>query len=201
MFKAAPIDIVYLHPADNVCVAARDLPAGTRIAAGNYSVELPATVKLGHKIALVALAEGERVTKYGQTIGFATEPIAPGGWIHTHNLTAGQFARDYAAASEIPPPPTPLTGRTFDGYRRPDRRPGTRNYVAVISTVNCSATVSKAVAARFNAAALKAFPNVDGVWPSPMAAAAACSSAARGTPRSTGCSAASRGIRTSAATC
>ncbi len=163
MFNPAPIDVIYLHAADNVCVAARDLPAGARISAGGVAVELPATVKLGHKVALAPLAKGQRVVKYGQTIGFATENIAVGGWIHTHNLTAGQFDRDYAAATEIPPEPAPLVGRTFEGYKRPDRRAGTRNYIAVISTVNCSASVSKYVAARFNADALKAYPNIDGV--------------------------------------
>lgn len=163
MFKATPIDIVYLHPADNVCVAARDLAKGTHVTAGGRTVELREAVKLGHKIALDELPEGSKVVKYGQIIGFATANIAAGAWIHTHNLAAGMFDRDYAAASDIPPDPRPLVGRTFQGFKRPDRRPGTRNYVAVISTVNCSASVSKYVAARFNAEALKAFPNVDGV--------------------------------------
>ena len=163
MFNAKAIDFVYLHASDNVCVAARDLPAGTRLSAGGHAVELVGPVKLGHKIALVDIDEGKPVIKYGQIIGFATEEIVPGAWIHTHNLTAGQFARDYRAASEVPPDPAPLIGRTFHGYRRPDGKAGTRNYMAVISTVNCSASVSKYVAARFNAAALKQFPNVDGV--------------------------------------
>ena len=103
------------------------------------------------------------MVKYGQTIGFSTADVAPGSWIHTHNLTAGSFARDYAAASEVPPQPAPLSGHTFAGYKRPDRKPGTRNYIAVISTVNCSASVSKFVAARFGADALGDYPNVDGV--------------------------------------
>ncbi|HEV3137958.1 MAG TPA: altronate dehydratase family protein [Pirellulales bacterium] len=163
MFNAKPIDIVYLHGSDNVCVAAHDLAAGSRISAGGLTVELPGPVKLGHKIALKSIDSGQPVVKYGQTIGFTTEDVAAGTWIHTHNLTAGQFARDYASASEIPPDPRPLAGRTFQGFRRPSGQAGTRNYVAVISTVNCSASVSKYVAARFNADALKQFPNVDGV--------------------------------------
>ena len=68
-----------------------------------------------------------------------------------------------ASATEIPPPPTPITGRTFQGYRRPGGKVGTRNYLAVISTVNCSATVSKYVARRFDQNLLKDFPNIDGV--------------------------------------
>ncbi len=163
MLNAKPIDCIQLHASDNVCVAARDLPAGMQISAGGRSVALVEPIKLGHKIALAPIAEGASVIKYGQIIGFGTQDIASGAWIHTHNLTAGQFDRDYAAASEIPPDPLPLTGRTFQGYRRPNGKAGTRNYVAVISTVNCSASVSKHVAARFGAEALAAYPNVDGV--------------------------------------
>jgi len=163
MFQASPIDVVFLHPLDNVCVAARDLAAGSRITAGNHTVELVEPVRLGHKVALAAIRSGERVTKYGQTIGFATSDIVPGQWIHTHNLAAGAFERDYAASTEVPADPAPLAGYTFQGYKRPDRKPGTRNYIAVISTVNCSASVSKHVAAKFSADVLKAYPNVDGV--------------------------------------
>jgi altronate hydrolase len=163
MLQASTASVILLHPADNVCVAACDLLKGTVVTAGDTTVELVESVRLGHKIALVPRSVGQQIFKYGQIIGFATEDIEPGAWIHTHNLTAGEFARDYAASTEIPPEPAPLTGLTFEGYKRPDRKPGTRNYLAVISTVNCSATVSKAVAARFNADALQAFPNIDGV--------------------------------------
>ena len=163
MINTRAIDSIFLHPNDNVCVAARDLPAGTRVTAGDRSVELTQPVRLGHKIALQQMTPGKAAVKYGQIIGFASETIAPGAWVHTHNLTAGQFDRDYAAASEIPPDPAPLVGRTFEGYRRPNGAAGTRNYIAVISTVNCSATVSKYVAARFAGEALKKYPNVDGV--------------------------------------
>ncbi len=163
MLKAPSVDIIYLHPADNVCVATHDLPPGTVVSVGGRTVELTEPVRLGHKIAMEPIAAGKQVVKYGQIIGFTTADVAPGAWIHTHNLTAGQFARDYAAASEIPPEPAPLEGLTFQAFKRPDRKPGTRNYIAVISTVNCSASVSKHVAARFNAEALKRFPNVDGV--------------------------------------
>lgn len=163
MFKVPSVDVIFLHPADNVCVATRDLPAEAVVTAGGMSVKLIEPVRLGHKIALAAIPVGQQVVKYGQIIGFTTADVAPGAWIHTHNLTAGQFARDYAAASEIPPDQPPLTGLTFQGFKRPDRKPGTRNYIAVISTVNCSASVSKYVAAKFNAEALKDYPNVDGV--------------------------------------
>lgn len=163
MVTTQPIDIVYLHPRDNVAVAARSLAAGTEISAGGHQVRLGEPVKLGHKIALKPLAAGEAVVKYGQIIGFTTEAIAAGTWLHTHNVTAGQFQRDYAAATEIPPEPAPISGRTFQGYRRPDGKAGTRNYVAIISNVNCSASVSKYVARKFGPEILKQFPNVDGV--------------------------------------
>ena len=110
MFKSAPIDSIYLHAADNVCVAARDLPAGTRVSAGGRTLSLPAPVKLGHKIALAPVSKGQRVVKYGQTIGFATEDIRPGSGFTRTISTAGQFDRDYAAASEVPPDPAPLVG-------------------------------------------------------------------------------------------
>ncbi len=159
----AAIDVVFLHPDDNICVAARNCPAGGEISAGPHRVRLAGDVKLGHKIALQPIRRGERVLKYGQTIGFATSDIAPGEWVHTHNLTAGQFDRDYAFATETPPDPRPITGRAFQGYHRPDGRAGTRNYIAVISSVNCSASVSRYVSQRFTREALRDYPNVDGV--------------------------------------
>lgn len=163
MVKAQASDAVLLHASDNVCVATRDLPAGTRLQIGTRAITLNEPVRMGHKISLAAVAAGQPFVKYGQTIGFAERAVEPGQWVHSHNLTAGQFARDYRASTEVPSDPEPLVGRTFQGYRRPDGRAGTRNYVAVISTVNCSASVSKAVAARFGRDALRSFPNVDGV--------------------------------------
>ncbi len=160
---ASQVPVVFLHPQDNVAVAACNLAQGDTIAAGPHTVKLQEPVRLGHKIALGRIARGERALKYGQTIGFATSDIEPGQWVHTHNIAAGQFARDYAFSSEIPTASSPITGRTFLGYRRSDGRVGTRNYIAVVSSVNCSASVSKYVCQRFDKAALKAFPNVDGV--------------------------------------
>ncbi|MGE0609508.1 MAG: UxaA family hydrolase [Pirellulales bacterium] len=160
---AASVDVVYLHPSDNTCVAARNLQAGSEIHAGPYSVRLTGDVKLGHKIALAAVPKGERILKYGQTIGFASEKIQPGDWVHVHNVTAGHFDREYAYATETPANLPPLAGRTFMGYRRADGRAATRNYIAIVSSVNCSATVSKFIAQRFDRASLRAFPNVDGV--------------------------------------
>lgn len=161
---APPGRVVHLHPDDNLCIATGHLEAGQTVTAGARSVVLSGAVRLGHKIALADLAEGDRVIRYGQTIGFATQAVAAGDWLHTHNMAAGQFSRDYEFATAVPPEPAPILGRWFQGYRRADGRAGTRNYIAVISTVNCSASVSRYIAARFDAAALKDYPNVDGVF-------------------------------------
>lgn len=159
----AAVDVVHLNPQDNICIAARNLDAGETLRVDGHSLKLSRAVKLGHKIALEPVAPGGSVRKYGQIIGLATSPIEPGDWVHSHNLVTGEFVRDPASATEIPPPPTPITDRTFQGYRRSSGRAGTRNYLAVISTVNCSAAVCKAVAQRFNREGLRDFPNIDGV--------------------------------------
>ena len=156
---------VHLHPDDNVCIAIRNLAEGAEVVAGESTVRLTGAVRMGHKIALTPVAKGGRVFRYGQTIGFATESIEPGDWVHTHNLEAGAFSRDYQFATDVPPNQPPVEGRTFQGYRRADGKAGTRNYLAIISNVNCSASVSKYVAQRFDHDLLKQFPNVDGVLP------------------------------------
>lgn len=162
-FRENP-QVIHLHPADNICVATRPLAEGDVVEVAGTQVRLLVDVPLGHKLAVTAVAAGGQVSKYGQPIGVATEAIAPGQWVHSHNLANGEFARDYAFATEVPPPPPPLTDRSFLGYRRPTGRVGTRNYIAVISTVNCSASVCKYVAQRFPQAELQQrFPNVDGV--------------------------------------
>jgi altronate hydrolase len=161
--SASAANVVLIHPADNVCVAVRNLPAAARVKVGKRSVELASAVNMGHKIALARIAKGDRVVRYGQTIGFATADIAPGDWVHSHNLSAGEFTRQYAPCSAIPPDPEPIIGRTFQGYRRTNGRAGTRNYVAVISTVNCSASVSKLIARRFDDSLLRQYPNIDGI--------------------------------------
>jgi altronate hydrolase len=156
---------VLLRADDNVAVAARPIPRGFAVEVGGEVVVALEPIALGHKLALRDLAQGEPVRKYGQIIGFASKPIARGNWVHVHNLAADLFARDYAFASEIPAPLPPVEPRTFQGYLRPDGRVGTRNYVAVISAVNCSASTSRAVAERFRDPVWRErFPNVDGVF-------------------------------------
>ncbi len=160
---SAICDFVLLDGRDSVCVAARDLPVGARITIAGKTLTLPAAVPRGHKIAIASLNVNEPVLKFGQIIGFASAPIAPGDWVHTHNVAAGQFSRDYQAATAVPADPAPIAGHTFMGYLRPDGRAGTRNYLAIISSVNCSASVSRAIARQFDATALADYPHVDGV--------------------------------------
>lgn len=153
-------DLIQLHDADNTAIAARDLHAGDKV----NGVQLAADVRFGHKIALQPIAKGDRIYKYGQTIGFATQDIIAGQWVHTHNVSAEDFSRDYAHATEAPEhPPPPNKARTFMGYRRREGAAGTRNYIAIVSSVNCSASVSKYVAQRFDDGLLRDYPNIDGV--------------------------------------
>lgn len=160
---------VHLRPDDNVAVAARNIPAGMELNGAVDHFTAATLVKLGHKIALRPIKKGEAVKKYGQIIGFASKDIAPGDHVHVHNVSADIFERDYAFCRDCPPPPKRAEPRYFQGYDRGSERPdhfryGTRNFIAVISTVNCSAATSKYISQRFHATdLLKQYPNVDGV--------------------------------------
>ncbi|AMV27199.1 D-galactarate dehydratase [Gemmata sp. SH-PL17] len=169
---AVPISefAVHLRPQDNVAVARKPIPSGTTFAFDGGTFTLAKGIGMGHKFAVVPIKEGDPIHKYGQVIGFAGRNVAPGEHVHVHNVTAGAFERDYAYASQIPAPlPPPAEYRTFMGFdrgegRAPHQRYGTRNYLAVISTVNCSASTSKYIADRVRALGLlKDYPNVDGV--------------------------------------
>ncbi len=160
---------VHLRPEDNVAIAAQNIPAGTTLQYEGADITLPKKVGLGHKVALRSIAKGKAVYKYGQIIGFAGEDIVPGDWLHVHNVKADLFERDYAFCQDVPKPqPTPEP-RYFMGYDRGAERAepyryGTRNYIALISTVNCSASTSKYISERLRASGvLERFPNVDGV--------------------------------------
>jgi len=116
-------------------------------------------------MALREIATGEPVRRYSQVIGFASQPILPGEHVHTHNLDVQDFAREYAFGVDMQPVTFVPEGerRTFWGYKRPDGQVGTRNTIAVISTVNCSAHASREIARYFTPEQLAPFPNVDGV--------------------------------------
>ena len=137
-------DTLLLQPGDDVAVALRDLPGVPR----------------GHKIAVRDIASGAPIRKYGQIIGVATAPITEGDHVHTHNLGMGPHDREYAFGTdlrEVEPVPAPAR---FQGIVRPDGRVATRNYIGILTSVNCSATVARMIAAR---ASTEGFPNVDGV--------------------------------------
>ena len=157
--------IVHLRSDDNVAVASADLDAGVTIRLGDREILLAQPVGLGHKVSVEEIARGAPVRKYGQVIGFASQQIPPGSHVHDHNLTADSFERDYAFATEVPPAPIAAEEHTFQGYLRPDGRAGTRNYVAVISTVNCSASTSRYICERFPEEILREYPNIDGILP------------------------------------
>ncbi len=157
--------VILLHQMDDVLIARAAIAANT-VLAGHGSLLVKSDIPAAHKVAVRAIGMGKAVKRYGQIIGFATQDIAAGEHVHTHNLAMGDFARDYAFGENVlstVPPDRPLT---FMGIRRADGRVATRNYIGVISTVNCSATVSKMVAQHFaSPGALAAFPHVDGVVP------------------------------------
>jgi altronate hydrolase len=154
---------IRLNPADNVVVARADILPGTEIP--GERVTSRGHIPAGHKLATSAVAAGEAVHKYNQIIGFATAAIAPGEHVHTHNVAMGDFARDYAFCADAKPTAFgPEKERaTFEGIVRADGRVATRNYLGVLTTVNCSATTARFIADQFRGSALAEFPNVDGV--------------------------------------
>lgn len=159
----SPNSTIRLNPNDNVVVARHRIAAGTELAREGVRtlVDIPA----GHKIATRPIPRGEAVRKYGQIIGFASADIAPGEHVHTHNVEMRDFARDYAFGADVRPTayvPEPER-RTFMGYRRANGKVGTRNYIGVLSTVNCSASVCRFVQQSFPKEVLAQYPGVDGI--------------------------------------
>jgi len=154
-----------LHPIDNVVIAARPLAAALHLE--EERVTTVDAVAAGHKLATAAIGKGEPVRRYGQIVGFATRPIAPGEHVHLHNLAAGDAAAQYEFGTDLKTVPLPKQPATFLGIRRADGRVATRNYLGVLSTVNCSATVAKMIADRFRRFRghdpLARWPNVDAV--------------------------------------
>lgn len=153
---------IRLHPDDDVVIARQQLVGGTQV----EGITTRGLIAPGHKVAVRAIETGQPVRRYNQIIGFASRPIAAGEHVHTHNLAMGDFERDYAFGADVKPPPAPREA-SFMGIRRADGRVGTRNYIGVLSSVNCSATVARAIADHFSRQvhpeALAPYPNVDGV--------------------------------------
>ncbi|MCA9214230.1 MAG: altronate dehydratase [Planctomycetales bacterium] len=157
-----PNPTIRLNPHDNVVVARTNLAAGTEFSDERGEIRLKSDIVMGHKIASNAIATGDEVVKYGQPIGIASETIEAGDWVHSHNLKNNHRDIEYEFSTNVKPP-TPIDSHTFEGYKRPNGKAGTRNYIAVISNVNCSASVSKYVARHFTTERLADYPNVDGV--------------------------------------
>ena len=128
------------------------------------TVTTTADIPSGHKVALRSFAPDEPVRKYGEIIGYASAPIAPGDHVHEHNLEYRPVAREDEIPAPRPAPERPRATRTFLGYRRKNGKVGTRNYIGLLTTVNCSASVSKFIAAEIERRGiLRDYPNIDGI--------------------------------------
>src|SRR5579864_147857 len=162
----APPPVIRLHPDDGVVIARATLLPGTPVAAGVIASE---RIPAGHKVAVRPIAAGEPVRRYGQIIGFASRAIVPGQHVHVQNCEMGDFAKDYEYGIDAKPTDYANTPMTFDGIRRPDGRVATRNYIGILTSVNCSAHVAGLIADVFRRNPftgddpLTEYPNVDGV--------------------------------------
>ena len=156
--------LLVLGQDDDIAIARRDIAQGEHLDEIDGAARAP--IPFGHKVALRALAQGQPVRKYGQTIGIAKADILPGDHVHTHNMgmTDVTLHHEFSVDAREPDYVAPEAARSFMGYKRASGRVGTRNYVAIISSVNCSATVCRAVAEHFkDREIMRRYPNVDGV--------------------------------------
>jgi altronate hydrolase len=163
MSDTAPLTI-RLNGADNVVVARAEILPGTDIPGEEVTTADP--IPRGHKIATRAIAKGETVIKYDQIIGYASQDIAAGDHVHTQNCEFRPVERDYQFATDLRDTPMvpEAERRTFEGFVRKNGSVGTRNYIGILTSVNCSATVARYIADQFNATGkLADYPNIDGV--------------------------------------
>lgn len=158
--------VIRLHPDDGVVIARATLLPGTPVAPGVTATE---RIPAGHKVAVRTHASGEAIRRYGQVIGFATKEIAAGQHVHVQNCGMGDFAKDYAYGEDAKPTAMFDPPATFQGICRADGRVATRNYIGIVTSVNCSAHVADLIADAFkrspfsNIDPLSEYPNVDGV--------------------------------------
>lgn len=153
------MSLLKLSESDTVAVATSRLEAGAVV----DGVTVKTSVPRGHKVCVVPVAEGEAVRKYGQTIGYATCDIAVGEHVHTENVAFRGVDAEYQFSTNVTAPAPAASADTFMGYRRKNGSVGTRNYIAVVTSVNCSATAARMIAAAFGPEELAEYPNVDGV--------------------------------------
>ena len=161
--KSGDPAVIRLNPLDNVVIARQALAPGVRLDAEASTVRQP--IPSGHKLATEPVAQGQPLRRYGQIIGFASQAIDAGDHVHVHNVQMGDFARDYAFGVDTRS--LPGSAAQFQGIVRADGRVATRNYIGILTSVNCSATVARAVADHFrrdiHPEVLADYPNVDGV--------------------------------------
>ncbi len=157
--------VIRLNPADDVVISLHQLVSGTHLV--EEGVTVSGLIPPGHKVATRSIETGQAVLRYGQIIGFASQPIRAGQHVHTHNLAMGDFTRDYAYSKGARETPPAAQLASFQGIIRSDGQVATRNYIGILTSVNCSATVARAIADYFrrdiHPEVLDAFPNVDGV--------------------------------------
>jgi altronate hydrolase len=155
--------VIRLHPADNVVVARINVGLGCNVPSEGFTSR--SQVPAGHKLAARDLKQGEPILKYNVCIGFAAADIPAGTYLHSHNVDFREYDRDYAYGQDYQP--TPLLPESdqarFQGIVRENGQVGTRNYIGILSTVNCSATVVHRIAEAFTADKLADYPNIDGV--------------------------------------
>lgn len=162
MTHPAPIAI-HLHDRDNIMVALTALPPGAPVAGDVCASE---AVPAGHKVAIRPIAAGEPVLKYGQVIGMATQPIGAGAHVHVQNLGMGAHQQDYGFGSAVDPLPGMDDAASFQGFHRPSGRVGTRNFIGILTSVNCAGSVARFIAEEAERQGwLADYPNVDGIVP------------------------------------
>jgi altronate hydrolase len=127
--------VIQLNRSDDVVIACQDIPAGTRL--DEFRLTVRDAIPAGHKVAIRDILAGEPVRRYNQIIGFASNPISAGEHVHVQNLKVQTFERDYAFCTDAKPTRYVHPGATFRGIIRPDGRVATRNYLGVLTTVNC----------------------------------------------------------------
>ena len=160
------MDLIHLHTTDNVAVATKDIVAGSAVAVDGQRLVAQQDILVMHKMAVKPISQGDAIIKYGQIIGFASRDILIGEHVHIDNVQMGDAKKDFAFCqnAQITQYVSPENQEYFLGYRRANGKVGTRNYISIVTSVNCSATVAKGIAAHFKySGVLDDFPNVDGV--------------------------------------
>ena len=148
-------EVIKLNQIDNVAMAKKTLQLGEE---GAKNI-----IPKGHKIALTDIGLGNPIIKYAQIIGYAAKLISKGSHVHVDNLEFRNVDQEYEFGTNKTKIEPPKDKATFLGYRRPDGKVGTRNTIAILTSVNCSATAARLIAEYFTSDLLKKYPNVDNV--------------------------------------